>query len=50
MSAHLQLGAVFMPLSGEQTSYLAMFLRYLQEGLAVQEQDYERSDDLDPFI
>ena len=44
-----QLGAAFMPLSGEQTSYLAMFLRYLEEGLAQQPPFYEEVDDMEPF-
>lgn len=49
-----QLGAAFMPMSGEQVSYLAMFLRYLQEGLAMQqalleEEEEQEQDDDDLF-
>lgn len=47
-----QLGASFLPMSNEQRSYLAMFLRYLKEGMQVQEeqqQDEAPEDDTDMF-
>ena len=47
-----QLGAAFMPLSAEQQSYLAMFLRYLEAGQAAApgSRAGRKSDkDADPF-
>lgn len=49
-----QLGAAFMPLSPEQQSYLAMFLRYLEAGQAQASTELEAAQgkpdkDVDPF-
>ena len=42
-----QLGAAFMSLDGDQQSYLAMFLRYLQEGNEVLTDEHELLDSSD---
>lgn len=47
-----QLGASFLPMTSEQLSYLAMFLRYLREGLSIQAElaeDEETGNLTDPF-
>lgn len=47
-----QLGTSFLPMSGEQRSYLAMFLRYLKEGMQsrVRDGNYGDADEeSDPF-
>lgn len=46
-----QLGTSFLPMSNEQRTYLAMFLRYLKEGMQAhaQETESEADDELDPF-
>jgi hypothetical protein len=47
-----QLGATFLPMSGEQRTYLAMFLRYLKEGLQLQAEQagYGDGDDEPDFF
>jgi hypothetical protein len=47
-----QLGTAFLPMSNEQRSYLAMFLRYLKEGMQAHARDADEGhadDELDPF-
>ena len=46
-----QLGTAFMPMTSEQVSYLAMFLRYLEEGMSMHElmEDEETGNLTDPF-
>jgi hypothetical protein len=46
-----QLGTTFLPMTGEQRSYLAMFLRYLKEGLQLQAEEagYGDTDEPDFF-
>jgi hypothetical protein len=47
-----QLGTAFLPMNGEQRSYLAMFLRYLKEGLQLQAEEagYGDGDDEPDFF
>lgn len=48
-----QVGTAFLPMTTDQRSYLAMFLRYLKEGMQIRaQQEVEREsgdEDSDPF-
>lgn len=50
LGERFQVGAAFLPMDQEQVAYLAMFLRYLEEGLAMQQDSDEETGEMSsPF-